>query len=378
MLLAALVLAMPAWAQRPSVSEATGAAVADRAPEPPHDPVAVVPLAAPALITGTVESPHFRIEHTARASTAAEMLQPRLEQARGEVEHLLGVSIPGQITIRLGVGREQMDALAVPGHSPPKWASALAYPGLQLMLLDAANLTEPEGQSTLRHELAHLALGAVGGTRFPRWFQEGVAMRVAGEQTRVTQYAALFRAVHQDRLFHFEDLSDEFPAHPGDAEIAYAQSAAFVGYLEERFGPAGMSAVIEQLRGGAPFELAFARALKTTVGVEENGWRAGLHWRYGWIPVASTVSLLWLLSSLLCVVAYLRLRRMVALKRAAQAAEEAAEDAAAAVLAREEAGAEDDPATIPEGFSRWGDPAEGSPEPDEVLDPRGPGKPTLH
>jgi hypothetical protein len=281
----------------------------------------------------------------------------------------------------MGMGREEYEALALPGGAPPKWAVALAYPSHGIILLNALSLTEPDGPITLRHELAHVALGQFSPV-WPRWFQEGLAQHLTGERINVTHYAALFRAVRQpkEKQLHFEDLSTGWPDIPSDVEIAYAQSADFVAWLAGKHGPGAMNHLLELVSQGERFEMAFGKAFHSSLSVEEATWRDGLATRFGWLPLTTSMQLVWLLAPALCVVAYVRRRRQQAARLEAMSAEEAAEDAALRLLAAEaeQRGLPPPPPEVPE----WAEPPPPE-EPREFVEDDGehgprPPKPTLH
>ncbi|WP_434299761.1 peptidase MA family metallohydrolase [Corallococcus exiguus] len=293
---------------------------------------ALVPHARPAIVAGELKTQRFVILHTAKAAGAARALAGQIEGVRDTFGAMLGRDWPGTTEIRLGVGRQEFEALALPGGKPPGWAVALAYPGHQIILLDALSLSDTEGPTTLRHELAHVALGQLAKD-WPRWFQEGVAQNLTDERYSVAHYSALFRAVTQERVFHFEDLSDEWPDVPADVEIAYAQSAAFVAFLTGKHGSHAMGLLVDGVRAGEPFEQAFGKAFRTSLLLEEQDWREGLAARYGWLPLTTSSALLWLTASVLCVAAFARRMRQKAARMTELAAEDAAEDAALRLLA---------------------------------------------
>lgn len=192
-------------------------------------------------------------------------------------------------------------------------------------------------------------------------------MHLSGERSSISLYAALFRAVHQQRVYPFRDLARRWPDRPEDVEIAYAQSEAFVAFLLGRHGPDGLGKLIDEERAGAPFELAFARAFKTTVGLEEIAFRERLPARYAWLPFTVTSSLVWIAAAALCVLGYVRVRRVKALHLAQMEAEEAAEAAALRII-QAEAGAagEEAPGEPPESPDAT-EPGAGDPQ-----------KPTIH
>ena len=313
--------------------------------------------------TGTLTTERFRIVHTQAATGAARALSTQIEPLRDQIQQVLGRDWAGITEVRLGMGREEYEALALPGGAPPSWAVALAYPDSNVILVEAHSLIRADGQVTLRHELIHVALGRLG-RGWPRWFQEGLAQHLTGEQRySLTQYATLARAVSLERIFRFEDLSEGFPDLPGDVELAYAQSAAFVAWLHQKHGAQGFAALVDGVHDGAPFETAFAKAFHTSLTLEEKAFVNELPGRYPLWPVIATGTTIWVGLAALVVWAYFRRRRFVLTLRAEQAAQEAAEDAAARIRAAEEAAA----------LAVLDSPRSLTPSPE--LDPQ---KPTLH
>src|SRR5262249_48425305 len=202
------------------------------------------------------------------------------------------------------------------------------------------------------HELSHVALGQLGGA-WPNWFQEGLAKYLTGERGSLTEYAALFRAVRQDKIFRFEDLSDQWPDQPSDVELAYAQSVAFVAFLIDRHGLEDLGKLIDGVAHGSPFETEFAKAFKTSLSLEQTAWRNQLPVRYPWLPILTNETTLWAGLALVCVVAFWRLRSQRRKRRAAAEAAELAESAAL-LLSREPPGsvaASNDNNELPSGPS---------------------------
>lgn len=308
------------------------------APPPPIDaPPLQMPSSGPvtagSLETRELRTARFRIVHTARAKGAAAYLARDLEAVRDDIAALLGRDWPGITEIRLGFGREEYEALALPGGHPPSWAIALAYPGSNIVLVEAHSLVTGEGPLTLRHELVHVALGQFGSV-WPHWFQEGLAQELTGERKwHVQQVATLTRAVTQDRVFFFDDLVAHFPQYPDDVEIAYAQSAAFVEFLRDRHGSAAFQRLIDRVSGGDSFEKAFGVAFYLPLSMEEEAFRKELPRRYPWWPLLlSGGTLVWIGTSGLVVLAWVRRRRAVKALRAEQLRVETLHEAAKAML----------------------------------------------
>jgi hypothetical protein len=326
----ALVLALLTLAPPPS---------GDGEPAPmPHSVTSV-----PSLETSTLSTPRFTLVYTPQAQGAARFLANELEHLRDEVGTLVGRDWPGVTEVRLGSGREEYEALALPNGKPPPWAVALAYPEANVVLVEAHSLIQGDGQLTLRHELVHVALGQLG-RGWPRWYQEGLAMELTGERKfRFRQYEVLSRAVTQDRVFRFDDLANGFPKYADDVEIAYAQSAAFVEFLSDRHGQKPFGELIDRMQQGDGFEKAFGIAFHTSLSMEERVFRAELPRKYPWWPLLlSGGTLAWGLSALLLIVAFVRRQGQLKRFRAEQTRVEHLEDLGALLLASRGAAANDD------------------------------------
>jgi hypothetical protein len=296
----------------------------------------LVLLAAGAPATTELDTPRFKILHTERATQAAKRLSEEIEGRRDEIRDVLGRDWDGVTEVRVGWGRQEYEALAPFGTTPPSWAAALAWPDENVVLIEAQSLTKGDGQETLRHELIHVALGRLGKS-WPRWFQEGLAQHLTGERFfSVDRYTTLARAVSADRVFKLDDLANGFPEKPADVEIAYAESAAFILFLTERHPRAAFGELVDGVGRGETFEIAFAKAFHTSLNLEERTFREELPGRYPFWPIVTTGTTLWAVMSFLLVFAYVRRRREVLLKRAEQEAQEAAEDAAARIIAAEQ------------------------------------------
>lgn len=325
------------------------------------------------LLKGALTTPHFRIEYTARSEGAAKALAAQIEDAREAFHKTFRREWPGVTTIMLGVGREEYEAIA-PSGRPPSWAVALAYPERNAILLEAGSLTSAEGFATLQHELSHVALGRLGHG-WPAWFQEGMAMHLSGERYGLNQYTTLFRAIRQGRILRFKDLSDTWPTHPSDVEIAYAQSLSFVDYLVDEHGPEKLGELLDGVQRGDTFDQAFIKAFGKAVDLKEEEWGKALPARYSWLPLSVGNSLLWLGAAALCVAAFMVRRARKAKRLRELEAEDAAEDAARRLLAAEAAAVNPYP---PEPGEQIGLDDDFDPFNDEPTGPPPPPKPTIH
>jgi stage II sporulation protein D len=116
----------------------------------------------------------------------------------------------------------------------PPWAAA-ATKGSQIELQPLA-LLKQRGVlfTTLRHELAHVTIDAVG-KRTPRWLSEGFALYLAGEGRTISRYAArrrLTEAELEDRLQH--------PRTQVEMRTLYAEAYLMVSEIIRRDGEASV------------------------------------------------------------------------------------------------------------------------------------------
>jgi hypothetical protein len=293
-----------------------------------------VPVPLPSVFTGELSTPRAQLRHTARAAGAAQALALQVEQVRDDLARALGRDWPGRVEVRLGVGREELESLALPGGAPPPWAAALAYPSHGIILVDGHSVGTAEGMTVLRHELLHVALGRLGDG-WPRWFQEGFAVEVSGERYVFSRYVALVRAIHGGRLIPLPSLAAGFPEDRAAVELAYAESASFVAFLLERHGPVGMATLLSTVERGEPFEAAFIEAFHVSLRTELATWEESLPGRYAWTPLLAGSGTLLAVAALVTVVGWFFRRRRYARALEQMALREQAEEAARRILEAE-------------------------------------------
>jgi hypothetical protein len=225
----------------------------------------------------------------------------------------LGVSIPAALDIRVATNPEQMRGL-VPADTPlPGYADGIAFPASGLVLL---TLTEPDTflrpdlHVVLAHELSHVALyRAVDKKPLPRWFSEGVAVQQAQESS-FNRLRVLWEGTLRGGLVPLEALADGFPARRNEIDLAYAESADFVGFMlsggDER---SRFRALLRGVAAGHSFEEAVQSAYHVQLGYMEREWRSTLTQRFGrWPMLFMGLTSMWVLAAVLLVIGYLRAR----------------------------------------------------------------------
>ncbi len=299
-----------------SPPEADGGVTEVRLPEPPDD---------------YLTERRGGVEWTFPAAATSEVreLMDVFGDSWARIEEDLGGPIDDTLTIRVARDPDEMHELSPVGHPPPEYASGVAYPPFGVILL---SLTAPESwerpdmEALLTHELSHVALHrAVEGHRVPRWFGEGLAIYQAGEQS-LDRVRTLWSASVAGNVVPLDRLSESFPSRPHRVNVAYAQSADMVAFLRRDARDArSFRILVRNVRDGMPFEEAVRQSYDATLGTLEDDWRASLDERFQAIPLVVTGGGLWVLLSVLIVVAWVRRRRKDRARLRRWAQEEAAE-----------------------------------------------------
>ena len=199
---------------------------------------------------------------------------------------------------------------AQPAKGLDTWVAGTAYPGLHLIILSLApdqffNLPE-----IFRHEISHIALHRAAGHGFvPRWLDEGLAILMAGE-TVAGRFEAAAGAATSGNLIPLSELSAGFPAEGTPARLAYAESVLFIRFLQRSHAfDARLPALLDRMRSGAPFEMAFERTFGAPLPTLEADWAEGLARSSWWVTLISSASVIWALAGALFIFAWWRLRR---------------------------------------------------------------------
>ena len=129
-----------------------------------------------------VSASHFRLIYPQSVDrTEAEQVLSLLEASRSELlQRVSAAGIqPAFPNLEIVVNETTGDFVGRTGM--PSWVAAATRNNrveLQpLKLLKQRRILE----TTLRHELVHVLVDALGGAQTPRWFTEGIAIHVAGE-----------------------------------------------------------------------------------------------------------------------------------------------------------------------------------------------------
>lgn len=259
-------------------------------------------------------------------------VQPLIHGAdafKHELQQRFGQRVLENVEVRVARTPREMRSLAVPG-GVPSYAAGLAYSQLGLVLLTIQPLYPNSDHNLLeifKHELVHVALhDAVDGAPIPRWFNEGLAVQLSGEN-RTTRLWTLWSATLSENLIPLNQLEATFPADPNSASVAYAEAADFVRFLTRNQEEHRFRAAISRVRTGQPFVAALGDAYGSEISTLEYEWLEDVARRYTFWPVLFSSTVIWMGVLGLLVLGWRRRKAQSAVTLARWAREEAHEDA---------------------------------------------------
>jgi stage II sporulation protein D len=165
-------------------------------------------------------SSRFRVTFPETDAREAERILSLLEANRNVLQRRLSTAgVEFQFpTVEIVINKSTGDFVGRTGMPP--WAAAATHNNR--IELQPLSLLKRRGilETTLRHELVHVVIDAVGGNRTPRWLAEGIALHLAGEG----------KLLEQERnavALRPKELEDKLANAKTAAEMKQAYAAAY-------------------------------------------------------------------------------------------------------------------------------------------------------
>jgi len=279
-------------------------------------PSAVAANANSGAPAATVRSGFVTVVHAKGDAGYARAVAALASAAHERIRGDLGLEHPVTVAILLLTANSPAATREEWARRLPSWMAGAAIPARQLIVVRVAPGQTPSAlEPLLAHELTHVILKADyrGHDGWPLWFQEGLAMRESRTEG-LREYLTLSAAALFDRMLSLESLSVSFPTAEAEARLAYAQSASFLAFLDSRSGRGRFTVLMRELRGRS-FEEAFRAAYGTGIGAAEGLWLRWVNRRFAWVPALTSETAIWLLITLLFLVAIAVRRRRSRLMR---------------------------------------------------------------
>ena len=213
----------------------------------------------------------------------------------------------------------------VPERSPlakkaPPSTAGYALPEQSLIVLFPARsprYPDDSLEDVLHHEVAHVLMArAARGTELPLWFHEGLAV-VAERTWGLEDQARLMRELVLVSRTPLDRVDAMFASDEGSKARAYNLAAAFVRDLIRRHGADAPGNILRRVGAGESFERAFTVTTGESVSAAEIAfWGRHRFWTsIG--PFLTTQTALWMIVTLVAVVAIIRRRQQRMAKRKA-------------------------------------------------------------
>ena len=267
--------------------------------------------------------------------TARDLAASAESELTAIADDLVDLPTPNHIEIRLVADAKDLAAVAPAGRGAPAYAIGVAYPDLSIIgIATRRNGQVADAETTLRHELAHVALGAALGDHAPHWLHEGFAYQHSAEwsweRTETLAGMAWFGGI-----VPLDELDASFPAEEIAANRAYAESYDFVGFLSRR-GRWEDTAddgdrwpfrrFLSEVGHGATLDTAAIHAFGKPLHQLFDEWRESLSGRYMLAPIGLLGLLVWVCCAILHALAWRRRKKQNKLRLAQWDIEEGLRD----------------------------------------------------
>ncbi|HPR64323.1 MAG TPA: peptidase MA family metallohydrolase [Thermoanaerobaculia bacterium] len=214
------------------------------------------------------------------------------EERLKSMEQSLGVPLPRGYAVYL-IPPDQGDL--------PDWAAGWASPGrITLRIRKMEDVPE-----VFTHELAHAIIwNASGHNDLPRWFQEGLAMYLAGESTALWSRVVVSVEGGPSLI----SLNHTFPSEGSAVTQAYAKSYLAVHVMIRRVGMEGIRTLLSEVRRGKNFDTILMDVAGLNIPGLDSTMKRRVRWSYVYLPLITSSSFLWLALTVFFIVVYIRKR----------------------------------------------------------------------
>lgn len=194
---------------------------------------------------------------------------------------------------------------------PPSVAGFAVGAESLVVLFPARSPAYPDDtlEDVLHHEVAHVLMTrASAGGDLPPWFHEGLA--TTAERTwGIEDQARLLREHTVAAGTSLGEVNRMFAPDSGSRDRAYTLAGAFVRDLIEQHGTSAPGEILHRVAAGESFERAFAQVTGQRVAEAEAAfWDRHNFWSR-WGPWLTSSSALWMVVTLIALLAIIRRRQ---------------------------------------------------------------------
>ena len=260
-----------------------------------------------------LETKHFFNKYVDAEERLAKHISATSEKIRGRIIADIGYDFPDKTMIILAPSIEEFQKVQPDKETIPLWASAVAYPERNLIILRSPGAIKGgrlDYEKVFTHEFTHIVVGKVlEGREAPTWLSEGFAMYESSEW-HLTRMASLTKAFLTKTVIPLEKLTTNFPNDPDEAELAYAESFMFVSFLINKFGSKAFHQFIRDYAADGNLRGSLKKMTGLHLFMLEKEWLDYMEVRVSWIPLITSATTLWFVITLIFVYGYYRKRRI--------------------------------------------------------------------
>ena len=206
------------------------------------------------------------------------------------------------------------------GNLMPKWSQGSTdYVNSRIVLKSPSftGVRVSEFTRTVIHELTHFLIGAVAPpSAIPRWFNEGTAMYLGGEESFRSKIN-ISAAIYTKSLISLNEIEFVMTFSSDRANLAYAESRAALVYLIEINEEESIKLILSELYLNKSFDSAFTEVTGMDLIDFEIEFRSKIRQRYRYYFLAAVGDYIWFLIPGLFILAYLavKFRNMQTLRK---------------------------------------------------------------
>ena len=202
---------------------------------------------------------HWYGDAEAQAMRFGEIAAVGVEQA----EALLGTELGGPVDVF--VYESQEDFFGALGPGAREWTGAAAFSEIRTIFMWLGGGPPSYLETAMVHEITHIVFSDATDNPYHEpatWLNEGIAVWAeAGDGAEAEEFVE--QQAGREGLFAFEAISERFPIGDLESSLSYAQGAAMVDFLIDRYGREAIAAMTAAFRDGASDE----EALEAATGV---------------------------------------------------------------------------------------------------------------
>ena len=251
----------------------------------------------------------IRIQYHAYDTDVADLVLQSIKKHFDRTADMVGYSGPPIANMIISGSEEEYNQFT--GNLMPEWSQGSTDYEKSRIVLKSPSFTGVRVSAlrkTVIHELTHFLIGAVAPpSAIPRWFNEGTAMYLGGEESFRSKIN-ISAAIHTKSLISLNEIEFVMTFSSDRANLAYAESRAALEYLIEINEEKSIKLILAELYLNKSFDSAFTEVMGMDLIDFEIKFRSKIRERYRYYFLAAVGDYIWVLIPGLFMLAYLAVK----------------------------------------------------------------------